>query len=161
MRRSPLYPRLCCKTLLQRNSELSERRSRVRRFRSRGTTSTGTDSLSGPPIRLEKVSPTKTGDEPRFARFLLRRYFRVLQHNLPKNGHWRPAGMSVLCHRRTRAQWQASRIFNHLGSKDRSAAAGSRGVFLCKEPGSIVKVEVKFFRACVRDKSLFQFRLQR
>jgi hypothetical protein len=46
-----------------------------------GGTSKWTDSFSGPPIRFKKVSLTKTSDELTFARILLRRCFRVLQHN--------------------------------------------------------------------------------
>ena len=44
--------------------------------------STWSDSFSGPPILFKKVSLTKSSNELIFARILLRRHFRVLQHNL-------------------------------------------------------------------------------
>src|SRR5215475_2358275 len=59
------------------------------------TMSTSTDSLSGPPICFKTVSLTKAGGgELTFARILLRRYFRVLQHNPLNSGRSaaRPAG---------------------------------------------------------------------
>jgi hypothetical protein len=56
-------------------------------FPDAGDQSTWTDSTGGLPIRFKKASLAETGDQLTFARILLRRHFRVLQHNPPMNGH--------------------------------------------------------------------------